>query len=484
MTRLLPTRRLAAALRVALAVVTIGIAALAAGASSSRAPAGAAGTALPGGWELCILQGLNAPATQANVADLDEWQAAEGGSTNNTAAYNPFNTGRTTDVNGAPVPAVRSANGFPAFQNWLAGCTATVATLLQPNMWSITAALRAGDVAPPPAFLAAVDQSKWCAPSADGMPCYASTILGAASKLATGLLTGSSALTVYGNVQSDVHDYQQLVTKVLADQVVIVARTQQLASAQTAVSNAQNHLTAIERTLRGVAVDEYVSNGLYTGSSFVNPRNGPNPFGKPTADGVAAQQYAGIVAADVVNRLRAAASQVKAAIVHRDDAAHALSQADLTLVADGAAQNRALTRLVGAVAAIQKAGACTSVTIATPAASTSSPPTSATTPSSTTTTTTTSVPAPTSTTTVPTGGATPAPAARSTTSTSGPPTSVAPRSATTTTAAPSTTTSTTTTTVPAAGSTAAPAPANTPSANPAGLVALQGCMAALAPSGS
>ncbi|HXY28915.1 MAG TPA: hypothetical protein VEH82_11615, partial [Acidimicrobiales bacterium] len=36
-------------------------------------PAGAArsdGTPLPSGWELCVLQGLNAPASQANVADL------------------------------------------------------------------------------------------------------------------------------------------------------------------------------------------------------------------------------------------------------------------------------------------------------------------------------------------------------------------------------------------------------------------------------
>ncbi len=50
-------------------------------------------TALPAGWELCVLQGVAAPATQANVDDLDVWQAAEGGSTNNSAAYNPFNTG-------------------------------------------------------------------------------------------------------------------------------------------------------------------------------------------------------------------------------------------------------------------------------------------------------------------------------------------------------------------------------------------------------
>ena len=106
-----------------------------------------------------MLQGVSAPVTQANVDDLDAWQAAEGGSTNNSAAYNPFNTRRTTDVTNATIPSVASGNGFPAFGSWLDGCAATVATLLQMNMWSITAALQAGNVAPPGAFLAMVDQS-------------------------------------------------------------------------------------------------------------------------------------------------------------------------------------------------------------------------------------------------------------------------------------------------------------------------------------
>ncbi len=62
--------------------------------------------------------------------------------------------------------------GFPAFPDWLTGCSATVATLLQPNMWVITAALRAGNVAPPGQFLVDVDGSAWCAPFAAGQPCY------------------------------------------------------------------------------------------------------------------------------------------------------------------------------------------------------------------------------------------------------------------------------------------------------------------------
>ena len=147
-------------LRVVLTVATVALCASAftlLGVPGS-APAGANFTALPTGWELCVLQGTGAPATAANVADLDGWQLEEGGSTNNTAAFNPFNTGRTTDVTGASVPTVASP-GFPAFANWLAGCAATVATLLQPNMATITAGLRAGNIAPPAAFLALVDQS-------------------------------------------------------------------------------------------------------------------------------------------------------------------------------------------------------------------------------------------------------------------------------------------------------------------------------------
>ncbi len=188
-----------------LALVTAGLGgtALAWTAGNTPAAASGGGTPLPPGWELCVLEGLSAPATSANVTDLDEWQAAEGGSTNNTAAFNPFNTGRTTDTNGAPIPGVvPSANGFPAFTDWAGGCSATVATLFQPNMWVITAALRAGTVAPPAAFLAVVDQSAWCAPSPDGLPCYASSLLGVARSLPVSFPV-SSALAVYGNVTSD-----------------------------------------------------------------------------------------------------------------------------------------------------------------------------------------------------------------------------------------------------------------------------------------
>src|ERR1700730_2299800 len=161
----------------AFVVASLGMCALSLPSDGSRAIASSSGgTALPPGWELCLVQGIGAPLTQANVANLDEWQAVEGGSTNNSAAYNPFNTRRMTDVNSNSIPGTVSSNGFPAFPSWVEGCAATVATILQPNMWSIPAALRAGKVAPPGGFLAEVDKSQWCAPSADGTPCYADKI--------------------------------------------------------------------------------------------------------------------------------------------------------------------------------------------------------------------------------------------------------------------------------------------------------------------
>ena len=234
-------------LRVVLAVVTVAL-----GASTltllglpASGPA-AAYTTLPTGWELCVLSGTGAPATGANVADLDGWQVEEGGSTNNTAAYNPFNTARTTDVTGATVPTVASP-GFPAFANWLAGCAATVATLLQPNMATITAALRAGNVSPSAAFLALVDQSQWCAPSPDGVPCYANIILGSASALAGKVLSAGSALDVYGNVQSDLQTWQLATLGVATDKSDVVVKNRQLGAAQSATSSMRSRFAASRR---------------------------------------------------------------------------------------------------------------------------------------------------------------------------------------------------------------------------------------------
>ena len=253
-----------------LALATVGLCANAFAWTSGATAAveSSADTPLPPGWELCILAGLTAPVTPANVADLDEWQAAEGGSTNNTAAYNPFNTQRMTDATGAPIPGAVSANGFPAFPTWQAGCDATVATLFQPNMWPITAALRSGNVAPAAAFLAVVDQSSWCAPSANGVPCYVNSVLGAGGTLPA-LLVSSSALDVYGNVKLDLAAYQQSIEAVSSDQSALSTRDQALAATESQLSANRSQFDAASKALRTFAINEYVSSGLYSGAPLV-----------------------------------------------------------------------------------------------------------------------------------------------------------------------------------------------------------------------
>ena len=484
-----------------IAVLALAVAAAALSVHATLGNGGRAGAALrssdtplPPGWELCVLQGVNAPVTAVNVTDLDQWQAAEGGSTNNTAAYNPFNTRRMTDASGAPIPGVVSSNGFPAFASWAAGCEATVATLFQPNMWSITAALRAGTVAPAGAFLAMVDQSAWCAPSADGTPCYASAVLGVAGTLPN-FVAHSAALDVYGNVRSDLLAYQLSAAAVIADQGVMTARSEQLAAAVSQVSATRAQADTAERALRRFAIDEYVSSGLYSSASIANLGTGVNPHSAPDADGVIAQQYLGITATDLLTREHGALAAVHASVARRDDAARAVTQATFRLASDNATERRTLTRMVADVATMQTAGACTTVAIAAPTptgaaapsgagatgttTTTTTVPTTTTTttpgaaPSPTTTTTTTTVPPTTTTTTVlgTTGTTIPlivVPTTTTTTTTT-PPT-------TTTTTAPPTTTTTTTTTAPGAPTTPSPQ-----SANPAGVAALQGCVASLAP---
>jgi hypothetical protein len=452
-------------------------------------------TALPAGWELCILQGMSAPATQANVSDLDEWQLAEGGSTNNSNAYNPFNTRRTTDANNAPLPETMTSNGFPAFANWLAGCSATTATLFQPNMWSITAALRAGDVAPPQAFLATVDQSQWCAPS-NGTPCYESAILGVAGTIATAVLTGSSALAVYGNVQNDVHAYQLSVLTVSGDQNALAARNQDLAAALSVDGATHSALASADQALQHFAVDEYVSSGLYVSTSIPTGQGPSNPFGPQNADGVVAHQYESIAAGDLVTRDQVALTAYHAARNHVHDTSKAVAAAMSKLAWDDAAQTRSLSKLVADVATMQTAGACTAIALTTAPLGTPAPGQDSSTTATTataappTTTTTTTPPAasaaPTTTTTLlaPAPAVDPTPTVPSTTTTIASPTSTTTTTTTTTTTVPPTTTTTTTT--PAApaggiGTGTATAPAPPATADPAGFSALQGCVAALAP---
>jgi len=472
----------------ALATVGLGGGALAWTASGTAAAQSNGFTPLPPGWELCVLEGITAPATAANVVDLDEWQAAEGGSTNNTAAYNPFNTERTTDATNAPIPGVDSANGFPAFPTWAAGCSATVATLYQPNMWVITAALRAGNVTPQAAFLAEVDQSQWCAPSSTGEPCYVNAIVTPGS-LALAVPT-SSALDVYGNVNKDLQTYQQSLATVAADQNDVGIHDLALAAADSRVASAQGQLGAASRSLQSFAVNEYISSGLYSGAPLVS-NAGTQPLSPSTpqdSDGVVVQQYLGVTANSLVTHDDAAVGAYKTAEQRRGAAAKALARAAVALTSDEAAESRDLTQLMTDVATLEHAGACATVTITPPpsigsvvGASTSTSTTTTTVPPTTTTTlppttTTTTVPPTTTTTTtttttvpttVPLGALTPT----TTTTTTVPPTTTT----TTSTTEPSTTT---TTTLPPA---ATPSTAAAPPAEAAGVTALQGCIASFAP---
>jgi len=469
-----------------LASVGLGGGALAWTASSPAAAQSGADTPLPPGWELCILQGVAAPATAANIADLDEWQAAEGGSTNNTAAFNPFNSLRTTDVTGARIPGVDTSNNFPAFASWAAGCSATVATLFQPNMWVITAALRAGNVTPASAFLAVVDQSAWCAASPAGVPCYVNEVLSGAESLPASLPV-SSALNVYGNVTSDLQAYQRSIAAVSADQNEVGIRDLALAAADSNVASARSQLGAASRSLQKFAVSEYVSSGLYSGAPLVSGE-GNQPFAPSMpqdSDGVVVQQYLGVAANDLLTQKGAADGLLKDAEQSRDAASKALAQTAVALTSDESEENQDLTQLIGDVGTLEHAGACSTVTITPPPSSgaddagatstttTTGPPSTSTTLPPTTTTTTTTVPptTTTTTTTLPSGVLAATPTTTTTTTTT-----TLPPTTTTTTTEPPTTTTTTTVPLPAT-----PA-AGTAPPEAAGVAALQGCIATFAPS--
>lgn len=104
------------------------------------------------GWESDVLTAIGAPVTAANVAFLDAWQNAEGGS----AAYNPLNTTQqmsgSTDYNSAGVQEYGSSSQ---------GANATAKTLLNGYYDSIVAALRTGDPLSGDTSSMAQELSKW-----------------------------------------------------------------------------------------------------------------------------------------------------------------------------------------------------------------------------------------------------------------------------------------------------------------------------------
>lgn len=97
------------------------------------------GADIPSGWAEDVLDGIGAPHTSGNIAFLQAWQRAEGGSSNNNAAYNPLCTTQW-------MPGSISINGVgvKAYISWQQGLEATIKTLLNGHYPAIVAALRAG----------------------------------------------------------------------------------------------------------------------------------------------------------------------------------------------------------------------------------------------------------------------------------------------------------------------------------------------------
>lgn len=355
-------------LGISLAVVAVGVVGLASpvGASSAPRPAAVIGTPLPPGWELCVLQGVGASPTPDDVADLDEWQVVEGGSTNNAAAYNPFNTRQATDSTGSSLPVVASSGGFPAFATWAAGCAATVAALLQPSMAPIVSALKTGNVVVPGIFLDDVDHSPWCAPSSDGIPCYASEIL--AGELVQALVNGSSgqlqgALTSYSDTGVDLRSYEDDTSLTAADQGLLATRNAQLAVALRDVSVAQGVLAAATREFRQLAVD------AYTDDTMVRADPTLQLLAPPDDEDIVTQYFRSIAGTLLTDRFDQAEAAVKASIEERQAAQASVAQATSLLGSAQAAQNQALSALEADVKTIEAGMACAAPPLITAASS-------------------------------------------------------------------------------------------------------------------
>ena len=303
--------------------------------------------ALPAAWELCILQGLAAPVTDANVADLDVWQAAEGGSTNNPASFNPYNTRRDTDALGNVLPATMTSKGFPAFTSWAAGCAATTATIEQANMAPVAAALVAGTLSPP-AFLATVDTTPWCAPE-NGVPCYGAF----ASDL--GSTQTSAAVALLRKAKAAVTAYGQDVAQVASVEGTLASERQDLATAQDAVASDQQVVESAGRTLQSLAVTDYTSNGA------VDPSTNLDPFAAPSQQQQLQQYYRQMNTTREVDAYHQAQADLAAAQAHRDATQAAVAHTTAVLVSAQAAVGRALGDVGADVDAFHVAVACTAV---------------------------------------------------------------------------------------------------------------------------
>ena len=335
---------LASAVGLSLLAATGGVLAATTARASAKTHRGAP---LPSGWEICILQGLGAPATSANVADLDAWQAAEGGSTDNTMAYNPFNTMRGTDQSGAAVPAKYTVDGFPMFGNWAAGCAATVATLLQPNMAAIVTALQTGDISPPAAFLATVDQTQWCAPDA-GVPCYNDLITGGIT------LATSSALGLVHDASDALAGYDRALTKEKALRATLAAERQQVTVDDVELAIARLGLQHTTTVLRSLALYDYTSNPSLDHMTSLLAR-----FHPPDQTDLLSQYYAGLDSSAEVGRFERAKAVLAGVQSTRDAAAASAARTEPQLASAETDTAHAVGKLDIQFVSLQAAGACT-----------------------------------------------------------------------------------------------------------------------------
>ena len=387
-------RRVAGAIGLAALAVTGGLLLTAAPNALAKTRAD---TALPPGWEMCILQGIGASVTPANVNDLDVWQQAEGGATANPEAFNPFNTRRGTDQAEASLPASWTSGGFPSFHTWTAGCAATVATILQPNMTAIAGALGSGDVSPPAAFLATVDQTPWCAPS-NGVPCYSDQITGGAPATSS-----SDAMSLLHDATTTLTSYDQDAVRLAGAQQKVADSRQRLSVADIAVSLAHYGAQRAADALRSYAISDYTSNpSLQKMAAAVE-------FQASSESDMLAQYYTSLGSSMEVDRYQAAQAVLGRADSARAGAAATVAEDVTSAQAAQSATDGSVGKLAINLVSLRTAGAClppgtTPPGAPAPPASSSSPPTPTTSTTSTTSTTTTTT---TTTTVLPKGAAVP-----------------------------------------------------------------------------
>ena len=121
---------------------------------SAPGKGGPVGNVGPGiaAWAKAVLKGIGAPVNANNMAIMERWQVAEGGSTNNSNKYNYLNTGQTEPgSHGSP---------FPSYTSNASGAQAVVTTLENGFYSAILKALRSGK-ATTSSIRGTINSSQW-----------------------------------------------------------------------------------------------------------------------------------------------------------------------------------------------------------------------------------------------------------------------------------------------------------------------------------